>query len=144
MTDNRFGSENERIPAKDVPKYHLHKIRGYSVSVLFGLIAKIHGIGVAQYCVHQWVLPKFNNTDEHRVYTMQFLEEYLAKKNLVKELKYTMQHLKLHGWEMRDLPTIQDEAKLSKQKHKVMMRYAAIFRIGIFLGDYKLEEGNCI
>ena len=72
---------------------------------------------------------------------MNFLEQYLEKKNLLKELNILMRRLNIPDWKFKELPTLQSKDHASAKSHKIMMRYAAVFRYGIFNQEYKFEEG---
>merc|ERR1712063_207640 len=72
---------------------------------------------------------------------MQWLEKYLSTRKPLVELRSLMKRLGLPQCAIRPLETLESTDRLSKQKHKIMMRYSALFRIGLFLDDFKIEEG---
>jgi hypothetical protein len=130
------------LQVNEISSSHLQRVRGYSVAMVIGLIAKWRGMEAAEYCSREWITPRFHNTDEHKVYVLRWLEEYLTTRDPVRELSKLMQRLNLSHWAFKSQDTLENPSRLSQQKHKIMMRYSAVFRTAIYIDDFKIEEGE--
>ena len=135
-------TEGKLISPKNLSKHHLRRVRAQSLPLIIGQIAQWRGLEVAEYCARGWIVPRFHHSDEQKIYTMQWLEKYLSTRKPLVELRSLMKRLGLPQCAIRPLETLESTDRLSKQKHKIMMRYSALFRIGLFLDDFKIEEGK--
>lgn len=117
-------------------------MRSCSLFIFIGYIAKIHSIDIANYYVISKFFPEFQNTDEQRVFGQRWVEMYLEPKNPIYELMHTLRQHKMKNWEFREISTNPIKSKKSQLLQKIVMKYAAIFRTGVYYEDHKLEEGK--
>lgn len=96
---------------------------------------------IAKFFVIQNLLPTFQNPDEQKVFGQKWADEYLSNKNPIYELKFSLRQYKMTSWSFKELQTNQMKSKRAQLMQKIVMKYAAIFRTGIFCGDKMLEEG---